>query len=194
MQIKKQKNNNKGDVYNIETFNNNHAENHINIAEHTKGTGFIDKDSIEKCKNESFVFFSLAALGFLADISELFPDLSLPWWAWLVIVTVGFFTLAARHGDAFGLSGDMLQVNNKGELLVPNTDGFSKQESKAPCIYPNCKGLIEPISTPEGYTGPYNLMGQCSIAGKQHGYIIDDNLQAYKQDIYELFEDDEDTE
>ncbi len=66
------------------------------------------------------------------------------------------------------------------------------KRSEAPCIYPNCTGFILPIDTPAKFEGAYNFMGTCSKAGLQHGYVIDDNLQAYKADIYDEFNKDED--
>ena len=182
MKIDQQKNKNFGNVYNIETVNNTNHQ-HINIAEHSS-----DLD-IEKSKKEKLLLCLLTGFGLFADLKGLFPGLNLPWWCWLIVFLFGLIILAVRHGDAFNLSqSKTLQTDTDGNLLIPNEFGFTKKVSCAPCIYPNCEGTVIPITIPTNYNGPYNLMGECSITGKQHGYIIDDNLQAYPQDISTFFE------
>lgn len=189
MKIKSQNNNNQGDVYNIEKIDTSNYVSHQNVSSYLVDEGFISGDSVDSCSAEGLIIFLLAIVGFFADISGLFPAFKVPWWLWILGCFCAFLYLVFKYGEVFCISkNEKIQISEPGIVLLVSGGGFSKNRSEAPCIYPNCMGKILPVNVPSEYDGPYRIMGKCSIADLQHGYVIDDNLQAYKADVYGDFE------
>lgn len=188
MKIGKQNNSNEGNVYNIENVNSVPNNRYLDISSHLVEESLLSSRALRKRDSESALVLLVGALGFLADISELFPGFDLPWWAWTIVLVVGVLYFTAKFGDTFGVSlSKNIQVIDGGKLILRTEDCFSVNRSEASCIYPNCPGVVYPIVPPEKYDGPYKIMGKCSSVGLQHGYVIDDNLQAYPMDIFNEF-------
>lgn len=188
MEFKKQNNSNQGDVYNIEKVDAVQNITHQNINPHLVDENVVSGKSVDSCKTESSIIILAGIIGFFADISELFPSFNIPWWLWILSAIGALCYIVIKYGDAFAVSKNKpIQVSESGKLLIANGQNFVKKRSEAPCIYPNCSGFILPIDTPPKYDGPYKIMGKCSVSKLQHGYVIDDNLQAYKAEIYSEF-------
>lgn len=188
MKINKQTNTNTGDVYNIEQINAVTNNNGVNISYHLQEESIIPKQRIEGYKQEASLILFIEAGAFLLDLFEIIPSLNWPWWVWGFIALASMFYLTLKYEDAYGISDpENIQISEEGVLLIPNDKGLSKTTCTAPCMYPNCQGKIVPIELPSDYDGPYKIMGKCSTANLQHGYVIDDNLQAYPHDIHTYF-------
>lgn len=188
MEIKNQNNLNQGDVYNIEKIDTVQNVSHQDINPYLVEEKVISGDVVDSCKVESVIVLLSGIVGFCIDILNLFSWFDFSWWLWLAGVISAFLYIVIKYEDAFFVSrNESVQVSEIGKILTPIGNDFSKKRSEAPCIYPNCKGVILPVNTPLEYEGPYNLMGKCSVSDLQHGYVIDNNLQAYKADIYNEF-------
>lgn len=188
MEFKEQNNSNQGDVYNIEKIDTIQNITHQNINPYLVEENVVSGKDVESCKTESSIIILAGVIGFFADISELFPSFDIPWWLWLLGALGSFFYIVIKYGDAFAVSSNKpVQLVESGKLIIATGKDFTKNRSEAPCIYPNCSGFIMPIDTPSEYDGPYKIMGKCSVSELQHGYVIDNNLQAYKADIYSEF-------
>ena len=191
MEFKNQDNRNGGNVYNIETINNGSIFKSINIFSKTDDQRIITSADVAEARKEAGISIILTSIGAIADIKDIFSWLNLPWWGWFMICAFIFISLLIRHGDNMFISNKKIQIGLGGEVLLKEGNSFLSRKSRCPCVYPNCSGVITPIKTPEGYNGPYNLMAECSKTGKQHGYVVDDNFQAYPTGISDLFLNDE---
>ena len=188
MKIGSQNNLNAGHVYNIERFNGNINSQHANMQETLIPEITIPAKDIERCKGEKIVFLVFGLTGFIADVFGIFPQFSIPWWGWILAIISSLVYFLVKYGEVFLVkTRKKLQITYEGKIIILKENSYVINKTETQCIYPNCKGTIVPINVPTAYKGPYSLMGKCSIAKLQHGYVIDDNLQAYPMDIYALF-------
>lgn len=185
MKINKQTNFNKGDVINIEKIENSINNQYIDLPSHFSEQKIVSAEDVVYSKFKKVGVFLVGGIGFAADVSELIPGLNLPWWLWFLGVALGLAYFSSKYSHTKDIAiTKRPQVQEDGTLIVLNENKFTLGKSEAPCIYPNCPGLIVPIEAPENYGGPYELLGICSKAGIQHGYVIDNNLQAYPSEIF----------
>lgn len=74
-------------------------------------------------------------------------------------------------------NGKLIGINDKDNYLVAPVHG--------PCIYPHCKGIINLTATPPREVGRIakEFVGICSLAERDHSYIVDYNLVATRASL-----------
>ena len=131
----------------------------------------------------------LPSVSLVADLMQIHPAINLPFWVYVVVFGTIFLVGIIGFYDNLKLALSIKPPARECRWLYGDRlytvvdDGYVIFTHVGKCICPGCSGTIRITNPPERYNGNFLLFGECSLAGKQHSYGIDYNLQAYPREV-----------